>query len=110
MVIPPTSKRVELIQRTWSGVMPAAAQSGLSLLELLWCVLSLAGAFMGGRLGYSHFGVWGAILGVPLGGVAGLVAAFAIALLLAGVLQPLFGGTAPLPRTPEDKGTSKDKT
>jgi hypothetical protein len=92
------------------GVMGTTAQSGMTIFELMWFVLIVAGASEGGIFGYSHFGVWGVVLGVPLGGGVGFLAGVVLTFLLALVFKALFGGTILRPRAPINRKASNDKT
>jgi hypothetical protein len=76
-----------------SGIMRTTPQSGMNIFELMWFVFIVSGAIVGGRFGYTHFGAWGAVLGVPFGGAVGFLTAATAAFLLALIFKALFGGT-----------------
>ena len=89
------------------GNVRTIPQSGMTIFELMWFVLIVAGAVCGGRCGYAHFGTWGAVLGVPLGGGIGFLAAATAAFLLAVVFKTLLGGTIFPPRAPKSDASNK---
>lgn len=75
---------------------------------MMWFLLFVAGVFLGGTYGYTHFGMWGAALCAIAGaGLACLVAA-SITFLLALIFKALFGGTLLPPRVPT-KHVSKEE-
>ena len=90
-----------------SALMLTTSQSGLNIFELMWFVLIVTGAWVGGSLGYSRFGGWGVTLGIPLGGAIGFLAALGSAFLLAVVCKTLFGGTILPPRKLPNKNNDK---
>ena len=85
------------------------AQSGMTRFELLWSLLAVAGALVGGVIGYTHFGVGGALLGVPIGGAVGSCLALVLALLLAAFLSARAGDANLPPRPPGDGDHSSGK-
>jgi hypothetical protein len=78
--------------------MRTTSQSGTNIIELMWFVLIIYGAGLGGVFGYKHFGVWGSVCGVPVGGCVGFLAAFAFTFLVAVICKALFGGPLFFPR------------
>ena len=81
----------------------------MSLFQVMWFLFLVAGAAVGGQFGYSHFGAWGAVLGVPIGGGIGFLAALAIGLLMAIILQCLPGVAASGPLASGHKDNSANK-
>ncbi len=71
----------------------APSQQGrqLALTDCLSHLAMIVGAIIGPVWGYAHYGVLGAFLGVPVGGILGLLSVFAlfvtIALSVAGALS-----------------------
>lgn len=54
----------------------------VTIIELLWVTLWIGGVVIGVRVGYLHFGFWGAVIGLPLGFATGLLVSCGIAFLL----------------------------
>ncbi len=77
--------------------------TAMTLFEFVGCTAVIIGALAGGSFAYSRFGAWGAIVGVPLGVIVSLVAAFGVGAVLLFValtkeridqrrrLRPVFG-------------------
>ncbi len=84
------------------------SQEGLNLFELMWFMLIVAGAVFGAFFGFSWFGLWGAVLGIPAGGAVGYGGAVLCAFLLALIFKALWGGTVFPPRTPLHGDKLKD--
>ena len=63
----------------------------MNLFEFLFFIAILGGACGGGVSGYSAYGVWGAVLGVLLGGCAGYVMWLVCMFLIAVVGWILWG-------------------
>jgi uncharacterized membrane protein len=69
------------------GIMRTTSQSGMNIFELVFFILNASGALIGGRLGYTHYGVWGAIVGAILGVCAGLFATYALTFVFGAILS-----------------------
>lgn len=54
----------------------------VTIIELLWVILLIGGASSGVQIGYSHFGICGAVVGLPLGIGIGLVICSVLACFL----------------------------
>ena len=54
----------------------------VTLVELVWCVLWIAGADIGFQIGRLHFGVIGAVVGLILGFGVGLLISCGVAYIL----------------------------
>jgi hypothetical protein len=80
------------------SIMRAAPQFGMNIFELMWFILIVSGAVLGGISGYEHFGVWGAVLGVLAGGCLGFLVVAAVVFLFAFIFKMLFGGAIFPPR------------
>ena len=65
---------------------------------MMWFILIIYGAGLGGVVGYKHFGGWGVVAGIPVGICAGLLVGFILTFVLAVICKALFGGTLFKPR------------
>ena len=72
----------------------------MSIPELLIALLTLAGAVCGGIFGAEEFGIWGGVLGVPLGAVAGFASSLVSLALLVGLMW-IISRYEPQPSLPE---------
>ncbi len=78
----------------------------MNIFELMWFLFVVASAIVGATFGFSRWGVWGLVLGIPVGGALGFGAAFLGTLLLALLCKAFCGGTIFPPRPPSDGRTS----
>jgi hypothetical protein len=66
----------------------------MTLLHLLLFAFVVAGSTVAGSLGHEHFGLWGLVLGILVGGGIGLLAGIACSLLMAAVFHRRSGNAA----------------
>jgi hypothetical protein len=90
--------------------MRTTSQSGMSIFEVMWLTIIATGATLGGIFGYSHFGMYGVILGIPIGTAIGFLGVLSCAFFFAVIFKALWGGTLLAPRTPQAENGSNRKT
>ena len=84
--------------------MRTNSQSGMNIFELVVFIFNISGALVGGRFGYTHYGVWGAVTGAILGLGVGLSVIYGLLFIFAAILSWRTG----LPMFPKKKGKVDD--
>jgi phage shock protein PspC (stress-responsive transcriptional regulator) len=72
----------------------------VTLIELLWVTLLIGGAVAGFMVGSAHFGIWGGLLGLPLGIGFGFLVSCVIAYFLNALIR---SKRTPTNKMPDDK-------
>ncbi|WP_374349032.1 hypothetical protein [Chitinimonas sp.] len=81
--------------------MLAKSQAGFSIFELMFFLLIVSGAWIGGDFGYLRLRHPGMVAGAMCGGLFGYLTSVSTTFLLAAIFKAFFGGPLFPPRKPD---------